>query len=89
MSNTRSQRKFLIKTFYEINFGLESNRTFLAGHPSPGHVKYNTDNDGISLARAALEDDLIERNSSNRFWSFFSKRKKIQGAILKCLSFII
>ena len=45
-------------------------------------VKYNTDNDGISLARAALEDDLIERNSSNRFWSFFSKRKKIQGAIL-------
>ena len=52
-------------------------------------VKYNTDNDGISLARAALEDDLIERNSSNRFWSIFSKRKKIQGAALVILLIII
>ena len=47
-------------------------------------VKYNTDSDEVSFARTTLENDLVDRSFSSRFWSIFSKRK-FQGAILNNL----
>ena len=44
-------------------------------------VKYNNDNDGVTLAQMALEDDLIERNLFSRFRSILLQRN-FKGAIL-------
>lgn len=42
-------------------------------------VKFNKENNEISMARMPVEDDLIERIACSRFW--LSSKRKLQGII--------
>ena len=42
-------------------------------------IKYNKQNNEISMATMPVEDDLIERIACNRFW--LSSKRKLQGII--------
>ena len=43
-------------------------------------IKFNKNDNEISVTRMSVEDDLIERNSRYRFW--LSSKRKVQGLIL-------
>ena len=42
-------------------------------------IKYNKKDNEISMTRMSVEDDLVERNTRNRFW--LSSKRKLQGII--------
>ena len=42
-------------------------------------IKFNKENNEISMTRMSVEDDLIERIACNRFW--LSSKRKLQGII--------
>ena len=43
-------------------------------------ITFNKKDNKISMTRMPVEDDLIERNTQNRFW--FRSKRKLQGIIL-------
>ena len=43
-------------------------------------IKFNKNENVISMTRMSVEDDLIERNAQNRFW--LSSKRNLQGIIL-------
>ena len=42
-------------------------------------IRFNKEDNAISMTRMPVEDDLIERNTRNRFW--LSSKRKLQGII--------
>ena len=42
-------------------------------------IKFNREDNEISMTTMQVEDDLIERNAQNRFW--LTSKRKLQGII--------